>query len=101
MRHIVDQPPVVTHVPEDEKERLIDGLQAYLKTLPPHWRRVLSSYVALDAAHKVVGVGSVGLRAFVVLLQGNGPHDMLFLQMKQARRSCVAHFVHGDTAWHA
>ena len=52
-------------------------------------------------AHKVVGVGSVGLRAFVVLLQGNGAQDMLFLQLKQARRSCVAPFVHGDTAWHA
>src|SRR5260370_15003001 len=101
VRHIVDHPPVVTHVSDEEKERLIDGLQAYLKTLPPHWRRVLSSYVALDVAHKVVGVGSVGLRAFVVLLQGNGAHDMLFLQLKQARRCCVAHVVHGDTARHA
>ena len=100
-RHIVDQPPVITHVSEDEAERLIDGLQNYLTTLPPHWRRVLSSYVVVDVAHKVVGVGSVGLRAFVVLLQGNGAQDMLFLQMKQARRSCVAPFVHGDTAWHA
>jgi uncharacterized protein (DUF2252 family) len=100
-RHIVEQPPVVTHVSDQEKERLIDGLQAYLKTLPPHWHRVLGSYVALDVAHKVVGVGSVGLRAFVVLLQGNGTHDMVFLQLKQARRSCVAPFMHGDTAWHA
>src|SRR5580693_6894254 len=101
MRHIVDQPPVVMHVSEEEKERLIDGLEAYLKTLPPHWRRVLSWYVVVDVAHKVVGVGSVGLRAFVVLLQGNGAHDILFLQLKQARRSCVASFVHGETAWHA
>jgi uncharacterized protein (DUF2252 family) len=100
-RHIVEQPPLLTHVPQDEKERLIDGLQAYLKTLPPHWHRVLGSYVVVDMAHKVVGVGSVGLRAFVALLQGNGAHDMVFLQMKQARRSCVAPFVHGDTAWHA
>jgi len=99
-RHIVDQPPVVTHVSAEEKERLIDGLQAYLQTLPPHWHRVLSAYLVVDIAHKVVGVGSVGLRAFVALLQGNGPHDMVFLQMKQARRSCVAPFMHGDTAWH-
>ena len=42
MRHIVDQPPVVMHVSEEEKERLIDGLETYLSTLPPHWRRVLS-----------------------------------------------------------
>jgi uncharacterized protein (DUF2252 family) len=100
MRHIVDQPPVVMHVSDEEKERLIDGLEEYLKTLPPHWHRVLSSYVVVDVAQKVVGVGSVGLRAFVVLLQGNGTHDMLFLQLKQARRSCVATFVHGDIAWH-
>ena len=101
VRHIVDQPPVVMHVAEDEQNRLIDGLEAYLETLPQHWRRVLSSYLVVDVAHKVVGVGSVGLRAFVVLLQGNGAQDMLFLQLKQSRRSCVAPFVHGETAWHA
>ena len=100
VRHIVDQPPIVTHVSEDEKERLIDGLEEYLNSLPPHWRRVLGFYVVVDVAHKVVGVGSVGLRAFVVLLQGNNAQDSVFLQMKQARRSCVAPFVHGDIAWH-
>ena len=36
-----------------------------------------------------------------MLLQGNGLEDMLFLQLKQSRRSCVAPFVHGDMAWHA
>jgi uncharacterized protein (DUF2252 family) len=100
-RHIVDQPPVVTHVSERETDRLVAGLEAYLVTLPPHWRRLLGYYVVVDIAHKVVGVGSVGLRAFVALLQGNDPQDMVFLQLKQARRSCVARFVHGDTAWHA
>ncbi|MBJ7597123.1 MAG: DUF2252 domain-containing protein [Candidatus Nephthysia bennettiae] len=100
-RRMIDQAPVVTHVSKQETERLIDGLEGYLETLPPHWRRVLRSYVVVDLAHKVVGVGSVGLRAFVTLLQGNGPHDMIFLQLKQARRSCVARFVHGDKALHA
>ncbi|HYT26253.1 MAG TPA: DUF2252 domain-containing protein [Actinomycetota bacterium] len=101
VRHIVDQPPVVMHVSEEETGRLVDGLEAYLDTLRPHWRRVLASYVVVDLAHKVVGVGSVGLRAFVALLQGNGQDDVVFLQLKQARRSCVARFVHGDSAWHA
>ncbi len=100
VRHIVDQPPLVMHVSNEEKERLIDGLEVYLRTLPSHWRRVLSAYVVVDVAHKVVGVGSVGLRAFVALLQGNNAQDLLFLQLKQARRSCVASFVHGDIAWH-
>ena len=62
---------------------------------------MLGYYVVVDLAHKVVGVGSVGLRAYVALLQGNDPSDVVFLQVKQARRSCVARFVHGDTAWHA
>ena len=100
VRHIVDQPPLVTRVPDEEKERLIDGLELYLRTLPPHWHRVLGSYVVVDVAYKVVGVGSVGLRAFVALLQGNSAQDSIFLQLKQARRSCVATFVHGGTAWH-
>jgi len=102
-RHIVDQPPllILTHVSEAEKEHLIDGLQVYLKTLPPHWHRVLGWYVVVDVAHKVVGVGSVGLRAFIALLQGNSADDMVFLQLKQAKRSYVAPFVHGDAAWHA
>lgn len=100
VRHIVNQPPVVTHVSDEEKERLIDGLEVYLNTLPPHWHRVLGSYVVVNVAHKVVGVGSVGLRAFVALLQGNSAQDSVFLQLKQARRSCVASFVHGGTAWH-
>ena len=94
------QPPLLTHVSEAKKEHLIDGLQAYLKTLSPHWHRVLGWYVFVDVAHKVVGVGSVGLRAFVALLQGNSADDMVFLQLKQAKRSCVAPFVHVDTAWH-
>jgi uncharacterized protein (DUF2252 family) len=101
VRRIVDQPPVVAHVSERETDRLVDGLEAYLATLPPHWRRLLGYYVVVDVAHKVVGVGSVGLRAFVALLQGNDAQDVLFLQLKQARRSCVARFVHGDTAVHA
>jgi len=100
-RHIIEQPPLVTRVSERESGRLIDGLERYLETLPPHWRRLLGYYVVVDVAHKVVGVGSVGLRAFVALLQGNDPGDVVFLQLKQARRSCVAKFVHGDTAWHA
>ena len=99
-RRMVEQPPLVTLVSDDEKDRIIDRLEAYLTTLLQRWRRVLGSYLVVEVAHKLVGVGSVGLRAFVVL-QGNGSEDMLFLQLKQSRRSCVAPFVHGDTAWHA
>jgi uncharacterized protein (DUF2252 family) len=46
-------------------------------------------------------VGSVGLRAYVALCEGSTPDDVVFLQLKQARRSVVAPFVHGQSAWHA
>ena len=46
-------------------------------------------------------MGSVGLRAYVALLEGSSPDDVLFLQLKQARRSVLAKYVHGDSAWHA
>ena len=49
----------------------------------------------------MVGVGSVGLRAYVALLEGSSPDDVVFLQLKQARRSVLARYVHGDSAWHA
>ena len=56
---------------------------------------MLSGYTLVDVAHKVVGVGSVGLRAYVALCEGSTPDDVVFLQLKQARRSVVAPFVHG------
>ena len=99
-RRIVTEPPLITRLPEAEAEQLAQGLDDYLDTLPSHWRRMLSGYTLVDVAHKVVGVGSVGLRAYVALLEGSSPDDVVFLQLKQARRSVVAPFVHGDSAWH-
>ena len=80
---------------------LATALDEYLATLAPHWRRALGGYTLVDIAHKVVGVGSVGLRAYVALLEGSSPDDVVFLQLKQARRSVLAKYVHGDSAWHA
>ena len=62
---------------------------------------MLGGYTLVDIAHKVVGVGSVGLRAYVALLEGSSPDDVVFLQLKQARRSVLAPYVHGESAWHA
>jgi uncharacterized protein (DUF2252 family) len=100
-RQIVEEPPLITHVMRAEEDEIAAALDAYLETLAPHWRRVVGGYTILDVAHKVVGVGSVGLRAFVVLLEGSSPDDVLFLQLKQARRSVLAPYVHGESAWHA
>ena len=100
-RRIVEDPPLVTRINYAEADQLARGLDDYLGTLAPHWRRVLGGYTIVDIAHKVVGVGSVGLRAYVALLEGSSPDDVVFLQLKQARRSALAPHVHGKSAWHA
>ncbi|MET1006454.1 MAG: DUF2252 family protein, partial [Propionibacteriaceae bacterium] len=100
-RRIIEEPPLITRVSETDTELIAAALDDYLETIAPHWRRVLGGYTLVDMAHKVVGVGSVGLRAYVVLLEGSSPDDVIFLQLKQARRSVLAKYVHGDSAWHA
>ncbi|HEY2205107.1 MAG TPA: DUF2252 domain-containing protein [Pseudonocardia sp.] len=99
-RRIVEEPPLITRVPDVEAEQLAHALDDYLATLAPHWRRMLAGYTLVDIAHKVVGVGSVGLRAYVALLEGSSADDVVFLQLKQARRSVLARWVHGESAWH-
>jgi len=100
-RRIVDEPPLIQRVPGATADQIAAGLDEYLATLAPHWRHLMGGYTLVDIAHKVVGVGSVGLRAYVALLEGSSPDDVLFLQIKQARRSVLARHVHGEAAWHA
>jgi uncharacterized protein (DUF2252 family) len=100
-RRVVEEPPLITHVSDAEADQVGAALDDYLATLAPHWRRVLGGYTLVDIAHKVVGVGSVGLRAHVALLEGSSPDDVVFLQLKQARRSVLAPFVHGESARHS
>ncbi|WP_433292253.1 DUF2252 domain-containing protein [Actinoplanes sp. CA-030573] len=97
---LVEEPPVITRPSEAEWEALAESLDGYLNTLPPHWARILAGYRIVDIAHKVVGVGSVGLRAYVALCEGSNPDDVVFLQLKQARRSVIAVHQHGEAAWH-
>ncbi|PWD50752.1 DUF2252 domain-containing protein [Serinibacter arcticus] len=99
-REIVAEPPLVERLSQSDAELVAQGLDRYLDSLPAQWRRVLAWYGLSDVAHKVVGVGSVGLRAYVALLEGTHPDDVLFLQLKQARRSVLARYVHGENAWH-
>jgi len=101
LRRIVEEPPLITRLDDRTSDQLAQGLDDYLLTLAPHWRRAVGGYTLVDMAHKVVGVGSVGLRAYVALLEGSSPDDVVFLQLKQARRSVLARHVHGDLAWHA
>lgn len=99
-RRLVEDPPLVTRPDPEQYELVAGALDDYLRTLPPHWARIVGGYRLVDLAHKVVGVGSVGLRAYIALCEGSSEDDVLFLQLKQARRSVVARFVHGDNALH-
>jgi hypothetical protein len=68
-------------------------LGAYVSSLPDDRRRLLSRYRIEDVARKVVGVGSVGMSCWVILLQGVDGNDPLFLQVKEARASVLARHV--------
>jgi Uncharacterized protein conserved in bacteria (DUF2252) len=94
---IVADPPLITPVeelgPPAEAERLNEMIHEliahYRETLPPDRRRLLDRYSYAHAARKVVGVGSVGTRAWVVLLLGRDHGDPLFLQAKEAEASVL------------
>ena len=68
-------------------------LESYLASLPRDRRRLLERYRYVDLARKVVGVGSVGTRCWVILLLGRDSSDPLFLQAKEASRSVLERFV--------
>ena len=74
----------------DEIEHTIhEQFRAYRATLQDDRRQLLERFEIVDVARKVVGVGSVGTRAFIVLLQGRDQQDPLFLQVKEATASVL------------
>ena len=74
----------------DELQRVIRSqLRSYRATLPDDRRILLERFEVIDVARKVVGVGSVGTRAFIALLQGRDEQDPLFLQVKEATKSVL------------
>lgn len=77
-------PPILTRVDDATREAVVEGLRHYLETMSPERRYMLQRYHVVDVVHRVVGVGSVGTRAYLVLLMGNGDQDPLFLQVKEA-----------------
>ena len=77
-------PPELTSIDEETKEKIIDALNVYSTTVAPERRFMLHRYHVADVAHRVVGVGSVGTRAYLALLFGNGDNDPIFLQIKEA-----------------
>ena len=100
---IVSQPPIVVPArdlaatyglsPEEVVPVIHEQFRAYRATLQDDRRRLLERFEFVDAARKVVGVGSVGTRAFIVLLQGRDAQDPLFLQIKEATASVLEPYV--------
>ena len=79
--------------PDEIEEGVRTAFDSYLTTLRPDRQMVLKRYDLLDIALKVVGVGSVGTRCFVMLLRGRDEKDPLFLQAKEANASVLEEFV--------
>ena len=94
----VDDPPVLTRLSPEAEDRFHELFNQYRETLRDDRRHLLEQFRFRDVAHKVVGVGSVGLRAYVLLLEGRGDPDPLVLQAKEATTSVLAPHV-GPSAY--
>jgi uncharacterized protein (DUF2252 family) len=90
-RRFKDLPPLLMRIPLDDAltQQITDLFVQYRTTLPRDRQSLLRRYQVRDFGHKVVGVGSVGLLAFVILLEGRDENDLLVLQVKQAVASVL------------
>jgi uncharacterized protein (DUF2252 family) len=98
--HIVDMPPLIYHSNGREMTTRVvtDFFKRYRGTLPEERRALFDRFHVVDVAVKVVGVGSVGTRCYIVLLLA-APGDPLFLQVKEARPSVLQRYTgHGRAA---
>ena len=92
-RVIVEDPPLVTRLTDEEVDEARRFAESYTRRLDPDRRLLLERYEFVDAARKVVGVGSVGTRCYIVLLAAAVDLDPLFLQIKEAQPSVLGTFV--------
>jgi uncharacterized protein (DUF2252 family) len=96
-RRIISDPPLIVPIEEllapDERDALEETVRGvvrgYRRTLSSDRRHLLERFHYAHAARKVVGVGSVGTRAWIVLMLGNDDADPLFLQCKEAQTSVL------------
>jgi uncharacterized protein (DUF2252 family) len=95
-RQITSNPPLIVRLedmmdvhPDEVRKRLGSLIDSYRNTLQSDRRRLLDHFALIDIAHKVVGVGSVGTRAWVLLLESGVENEALLLQAKQAGPSVL------------
>jgi uncharacterized protein (DUF2252 family) len=92
-RRFIERPPLLKRLAAPDAEKVLQSLAAYEETLAADHRFALGHYRPVDFAFKVVGIGSVGVRDFVILLAGAAEDDVLFLQIKEEGPSCYAPYV--------
>ncbi|MGW4566362.1 DUF2252 domain-containing protein [Streptomyces sp. NPDC004561] len=88
-RRIIHDPPLLEPAGAPDTASLRKIFSDYRSTLPDERRQLLDRYRFADAAREVAGVGSVGLRCFLVLLCGRDTEDPLFLRIREARKSVL------------
>lgn len=93
-----DDAPFIVHETHIQSGRPIEEalelfLQSYTKSLADDRRFLLEQYRIVDVARKIVGVGSVGTRCWIIFLKGNHDEDPLFLQLKEAQQSVLEPFL--------
>jgi uncharacterized protein (DUF2252 family) len=91
--HFRNLRPILWRIQGPKAKEVLGSLTEYHKTLAPERRHLLDLFQHVDVAFKIVGTGSVGLRDYVVLFEGNGPQDPMFLQIKQEVSSAYAKFL--------
>src|SRR6202011_1133505 len=88
-----NNPPILQRLTGQTAASVLESLGTYAESLVPERRHFLAQYRPLDVAFKVVGTGSVGLRDYCVYMEGNGPDDPLFLQVKEEVASGYAPYI--------
>jgi uncharacterized protein (DUF2252 family) len=95
-----EEPPLLSRsaITQEYRRRVQKAFSGYRATLPDDRRRLLERFHLVDMAQKVVGVGSVGTRAGILLLEGRDSSDPLVLQFKEATSSVLEPYVGASTA---
>jgi uncharacterized protein (DUF2252 family) len=92
-RIFVEQKPLQFRLSGSKSQMILDSLSQYRASLLPERQHFFDLYRPLDVAFRVVGTGSVGLRDYIVFLEGNGSEDPLFLQIKEEPGSAYAPYL--------
>lgn len=92
-REFIDKPPGFRRCTKEEEQAILASLPDYRETLSVERQSVFDAYRPVATAFKIVGVGSVATRNYVVLCLGQDADDALFLQIKEAPPSCYAPYV--------